>query len=108
MKVSICLRLARIFNTLHGLSPSISHGSLTSHNVFLDPDFKDDWMIPFRLYLGELELHDFKKYANLFGDYRCASVWSAPECLKQPKKKLDPTPEMDVYSLGMLMWELLH
>ena len=58
--------------------------------------------------MGELELHDFKKYANMFSDYRCASVWSPPECLKQPRKKLDPTTEMDIYSFGMLMWEVLH
>lgn len=108
MKISICLRVSRILNTLHGLAPPIAHGSLSSHNFFLDLDFQDDCMKPYKLYLGELELHDFKKYANMFSDYRCASVWSSPECLKQPRKKLDPTPEMDVYSFGMLMWEVLH
>lgn len=44
----------------------------------------------------------------MFGSYRSASVWSAPEILKQPRKLLDPTSEMDVYSFGMLMWEVLH
>lgn len=92
MKISICLRIARILNTLHGLTPPIAHGSLSSHNFFLDLDFEDDCMKPYKLYLGELELHDFKKYANMFSEYRCASVWSPPESLKQPRKKLDPTP----------------
>jgi hypothetical protein len=82
MKISICLRLARILNTLHSLSTPLAHGSITSHNLLFDLDFEGDPMKPFKLYLAELELHDFKKYANMFGNYRCASVWSSPECLK--------------------------
>lgn len=74
----------------------------------LDLDFTRDPSIPFKLYLCELELYDFKKYANLFGNYRCVSVWSPPEVLKQPKKMLETTPEMDVYSFGLLMWEIFH
>ena len=58
--------------------------------------------------LGELEMSDFKKYANMFYSYRAVSVWSPPECLKQQKKRLEPTPSMDVYAFGMLMWELLY
>ena len=65
----------------------------------------DDDMPEIRL--GELEFNDLKKYANMFYSYRCANVWSAPECLRQVKKRPDPTTQMDVYSFGMLMWELL-
>ena len=104
MKISVCLRIARILNTLHNLVPPLPHGSLTSHNIFFDLGFSGNAMKDYKLYLGELELNDFKKYGNVFDSYRCVSVWSAPECLKQPKKRLDPTPEMDVYSFGMLMW----
>lgn len=65
-------------------------------------------MKPFRVYVSELELNDFKKYANMFGSYRCISVWSSPECLKQSRKRPEPTTEMDVYSFGMIMWEIFH
>lgn len=106
MKLSVCLRVARTLNTLHSMK--IAHGSVSSHNLMFDLDFSNDPAKPFKLLLCELELHDFKKYANMFGSYRCVSVWSSPECLKSPRKKLDPTPEMDVYSFGMLMWEVLH
>lgn len=107
-KLSLLLRVARILNTLHSQSPPLAHGNLNSHNLMLDDDFTSDPFVPFKLYLTDIELHDFQKYANLFGSYRCASVWSAPEVLKQPRKKLDPTTEMDVYSFGMLMWEVFH
>ena len=53
-------------------------------------------------------MSDFKRYANMFYSYRSVTVWSSPECLKQVKKRLDPHPSMDVYSFGMIMWELLH
>jgi hypothetical protein len=49
-----------------------------------------------------------KKYANTFFTYKNISVWSAPECLAQPTKILEPQYEMDVYSFGMIMWELWH
>lgn len=48
------------------------------------------------------------KYANTFYDYRNASVWSDPQCLKNLKRLEEPTPEMDVYSFGMILWELWH
>ena len=53
-------------------------------------------------------MSDFKRYAQMFFSYRSVNVWSAPECLRQPKKRHDPTPQMDSYSFGMLMWELLY
>ena len=83
----------------------MTHGSLTSHNIFLD--FDEDVENP-QVRLGELEMGDFKKYANMFYNYRSVSVWSPPESLKQSKKRLDPTWQMDVYSFGMLMWEVLY
>lgn len=33
-------------------------------------------------------------------------MWSAPEVLKQPKKIPDATKAMDVYSFGVIMWEM--
>ena len=35
-------------------------------------------------------------------------VWSSPEVLKQKHGMLEPTSEMDVYSFGLLLWELWH
>jgi hypothetical protein len=108
MKVAICLRLARIINTLHSLEPPIAHGNLNSHNVFIEVDSTEDLNKPFKVQVSEVELSDFKKYANMFYSYRSVSVWSAPECLKSARKRQEPTTMMDVYNFGMLMWEIFH
>jgi hypothetical protein len=56
--------------------------------------------------VGQADLKDLSNYANMFYDYRDKNVWSAPECLKERKKLVEPTWEMDAYSFGVLMWEV--
>jgi len=61
--------------------------------------------------IGDLELGPLIKYASTFYHYKNLSVWSAPEALKLGRKQPDSSqisPETDVYSYGMLMWELWH
>ena len=58
--------------------------------------------------VGQADLKDLSTYANMFYDYRDVNVWSAPESLKERKKMVEPTREMDSYSFGVLMWELWH
>ena len=88
--------------TLHQFNPPICHGHLTSHNIFLEQTSAKK----FKVRIGDLELTPLYKVANTFGDYRNTSVWSSPECLSTIPKIQDPTPEMDVYSFSMLMWEI--
>ena len=61
-----------------------------------------------RMQVDGIEYADLKKYANKFYSYRPISVWSPPEVMRAPKKYFDPEPTMDVYSFGVLMWELFH
>lgn len=63
--------------------------------------------------LADLELQALSKYARTFYSYKNVSVWSSPEALTKGgwgKKAAESsmTPESDVYSFGMLMWELWH
>ena len=51
---------------------------------------------------------DFMDYANQFFDYRISSVWSPPEILKSYKKMPEHYHFIDVYSFGMILWELWH
>lgn len=62
----------------------------------------------FKVQVSEFELGDLKKYANVFCSYRNVNVWSSPEVLRQPKKLQEPTFSMDVYSFGVIMWEIFH
>lgn len=81
---------------------------MTSHNVFVEIPKSEDEVDGTKVMLDGLELFDFEKYANMFFNYRNVSVWAAPEVLKQPKKVQEPTFAMDVYSFGLILWEIYH
>eukprot|EP00347_Sterkiella_histriomuscorum_P012447 403368538 len=108
LKYQLSLDIAKILYTFHSFNPPICHGHLTSHNIMIELKPQSNSVRNAKIRIGDLELMPLFKYANTFYDYRSSSVWSAPECLAQPKKQLDPTKEMDIYSYGMLMWELWH
>ena len=55
-----------------------------------------------------MELAPLYKYASTFYNYKNISVWSSPEALKAGKKVEGLGPETDVYSFGMILWELWH
>lgn len=78
-KMNLLVDLAKIMNELHNLATPMAHGSITSHNIFLDFEVGRDQP---KVRISELEMNDFKRYANMFYNYRSTSVWSAPECLK--------------------------
>lgn len=44
----------------------------------------------------------------MFFNYKIASVWSPPEVLSNPKKIPELNWYMDVYSFGMILWEIWH
>jgi hypothetical protein len=59
--------------------------------------------------LADLELSPLIKYAATFYSYKNINVWAAPEILKSGKKIADnSTIEIDVFSFGMILWELWH
>jgi serine/threonine protein kinase len=104
IKLQILVLLAKIVNTLHCLKHRCwAHGNLTSHNVFVEIQGTE-----VRVQVDGFEYADLKKYANKFYCYRPISVWSPPEVMKAPKKYFDPESTMDVYSFGVMMWELFH
>ena len=103
------MEIAKIMHSFHSFNPPICHGHLTSHNIFFDFSKQETTSIrKAKIRIGDIELLPLLKYANTFYKYRAVSVWSSPEQLSSPKKFGEPTTEMDVYSFGMLMWELWH
>ena len=102
-KIVIIRELSRILFNIHSLGIPIVHGHLTSHNIFVE----FDKLYGIQVFLGDLEVSSLLKYANLFISYQIASVWSAPEVMSQARIT-DLTKEMDIYSFGVVVWELLH
>ncbi len=95
----IALDICKVFSRLHSLDPPMCHGHLTSHNIFIERTANG-----VRAMIGELQMQPFCKLANTFLSYRNATVWSPPEVLAKQKIVLDPTPEIDIYSFGMILW----
>ena len=58
--------------------------------------------------VSDFETVDFMEYGNMFYNYRMVSVWSAPEAIARLKKIPVLTPELDIYSYSMILWELWH
>ena len=63
-----------------------------------------------KLRLADIENIDYMQYANMFYKYKFSTAWSAPEVLSQKSMPTvsDLTPQMDVYSFGILLWEIWH
>lgn len=108
-KYQLIFNLAKIMNTFHAFSPPMLHGHLSSHNVFLEFQTLGGQKRFSGVRVGDIELTALIKYASTFYSYRNLSVWSCPESLNAGRKNMDSvTTESDVYSFGMIMWELWH
>lgn len=81
---------------------------MTSHNVFVEINKRGNKIFDVKVKISDLENMDFMDYANQFFDYRISSVWSPPEILKSYKRMPEDYHFIDVYSFGMILWELWH
>jgi hypothetical protein len=100
----IAVQLSKVLFTLEQTDQVRFHGHLTSHNVFLE--IRNSILISLKI--SDIENVEFMEYGNMFYDYRVASVWSPPESLKQIKKMSNMNISWDVYSFGMILWEIWH
>ena len=64
--MQLLLEIAKIVNQLHRLGHPYAHGSLNSHNIFVELGSETE--AP-KVLIAELEMCDFKRYANMFYDY---------------------------------------
>ena len=69
---------------------------MTSKNIMLNPS-------DHHVYITDYSLRSLKQFARVFNKYNNQSAWSAPEMWKDNKNNSLHT---DVYSYGMLLWEL--
>jgi len=97
-KVRLGLQLAQCLSAVYQLGRK--HGHITSHNVLVDNE-----LTPF---LSDLGMFKLKKYAGILIGYCNKSAWSSPELLAENcPTALKVKESDDVYSFGVLLWELL-
>ena len=76
-----------------------THGHLTSYNVLLTQEGAK---------VADAGLHKLKKFAGVVLNYTNKGPWSSPEQLQLRSRTASKVQESDdVYSLGVILWELL-
>ena len=97
-KLEIAQKIAKIFSRIHAAKRS--HGHLTSHNILMGKGYEP--------YVSDLGLEHLKKFCGLVIGYTNKSAWSSPELLKDPSLVVTKSnPADDIYSFGILLWELI-
>lgn len=100
MKLKIGLKMAKTLKVLHSHNPPIIHGHLTPNNILLDKDFTPK--------IGDILFYDLKKYCAVVIGYQNKTKYTAPEHLKENGGiSNNPKTSADVYSYGLIMWELI-
>ena len=101
-KLLLARNLAAAMRYLHEYERgALYHGHLNPFNIFVScPD-------SFSVQITDLGLSALIKHARIFTGYKMHTVWSAPECL-QTKGQLELSAQVDIYSFGMILWEILH
>ena len=99
LKAKFASQIANSMRDLHNRTPPIVHGHLNSNNILLDKDFFPK--------IADFFFHDLKKFLALSKGYTNKTAFTAPEYLKENSAIVsNPKKEGDVYSFGMILWEL--
>lgn len=93
-RMGIALDAARAMNYLHCSKPAIVHKTLNSINILLDNQLVAK--------VSDYGLDDIRAAAKKSGVYT-QPLWVAPELFKKDKG----TKSSDVYSFGIILWEIL-
>ena len=98
-KIKLASQIAESMKALHELNPSIIHGHLTSKNILFDKDFFPK--------ISDLLFNDLKKYCAISLGYTNKSAYTPPELLKDNSSVVNNCKaSADVYSFGMILWEI--
>lgn len=99
---AVCESLAKI----HECVSKTVHAHLSSRNLFVDRVVADN-QIRFRVKVGDLGDMCIRQSAKIFLSYDVRNTWSSPEVIGDPNLAFTSRrTTMDIYSYGMLLWEL--
>ena len=102
-KMNIAIGIINGINYLH--KHKIIHCHLSSKNILLDDDLNPK--------LADFGFTNLYEFANLFNKYKNKNSYSPPEVLKSsefykmPEKIDENLKKIDIYSFGMILWELV-
>lgn len=82
------------------------HGHLSSRNLFIESVVEDN-QIKHRILIGDLGDMSIRQHAKIFHDYDIRNTWGPPEALADSNFVFaNRNQSVDIYSFGMLLWEL--
>ena len=82
------------------------HCHLSSRNVFIQQVVVDN-TIKYNIKLGDLGDLSIRQSLKVFGNYDIRNTWSSPELLEDCNLAFsNRNVAMDIYSYGMLLWEI--
>lgn len=108
-KLDIWIQLSSVLQALHELDKPVHHLHLWSRNVFIKPidTTPDQQPTKYLVKLGDIGDLEIRQYKKIFSKYEIRNAWSPPEILANSDMAFsDPHATMDVYSFGMLLWEI--
>ncbi|KAM3127580.1 hypothetical protein pb186bvf_020327, partial [Paramecium bursaria] len=106
-KLEIAIEIAKKLQILH--DQGISHGHLCSTNIMFTSKYNIKISIYIINFIVDYGLKALKKYCGYVNNYINKTGYSAPECLIEKGNVVsNPTKEMDIYSLGMIYYEIFQ
>ena len=87
--------------SLHQLHSPPAHTHLCSKNIMLNPS-------DLHIFISDYSQKALKRFSKLFAKYQNSSAWTACEILTcaDPRQSFHDQPAVDVYSFGMILYEL--
>ena len=98
-KKQIAVNLARGMHALQSVHQPPAHTHLSSKNVMLNPS-------DLEIFISDYNLKSMKKFCKLFTKYQNITQWTAVEIWNDPKQDFWEVSEVDVFSFGIILWEL--
>ena len=105
-KLDIAKQICESICTVHNSKRQIVHGHLSSRNLFIEKVVKNN-EIKHKIKIGDLGDLSIRQSAKIFLDYDIRNTWSSPEVMSDPNLVFTSRKQsMDIYSFGMLLWEV--
>ena len=98
--MKLTLHIAEAMKELYALEPPLAHGHLTPKNIFISN------LNEISIKIGDVGDSTLRKHAAIFNGYDYRSVFSCPEILESGLGQEGAIEAHDIYSYGVILWEI--